>query len=107
MGTILSAVALLIIVQVTREPIVVTFAAGTLAVGFALILGAFGTWAKGHFTHLGWVWTVGGPGAMAFLLFCGLESYLKPGFTKFGRIEISHPDYSKVADFRIIDGRQP
>ena len=39
-------------------------------------------------------------GAMAFLLICVLVSYLKPGFTKFGRIEISHPDYSKVADLR-------
>jgi len=90
----------------TREPITVHFALAVVSLGFAIILGAFGTRATGHFSLFG-VWTVVGPGAIAFALIFVLEFFLKPGFTKLGRIEISHPDYFKVADLRIIDGQQP
>jgi hypothetical protein len=66
-----------------------------VCVGFGIILVAFGTRAAGH-----WGFWVTGPGAMAIVLLWLLESYLKPGFTKFGRIE---GDLSRVADLRIVD----
>jgi hypothetical protein len=86
----------LVVVLGTREPIAVNFAALAVCVGFGIVLGAFGTRAAGHWG----VWTIAGPGATAIVLLLVLESYLKPGFTKFGRIE---GDFSQVADLRIVD----
>ena len=93
----------LVVILGTHEPITVQFAALVVCVGFGIILGALGTRATGKW--LGW--TIAGGGAISFPLLLLFHFYLSPGFTKLGRIEISHPDYSKVSELRIIDGHQP
>jgi hypothetical protein len=69
----------------TTTPVAVHFAAMSVSVGFGIMLGAFGTRARGHWG----AWTIAGPGAVAIILLGFLEYRLQPGVAKFGRIESS------------------